>query len=85
MTIYWRKSSHSGGATDEACIELARLIRWRKSSHSGTATDEACIELARMPATIGIRDSKNPHGPHLTITSQALADLLTEIKHDDRI
>ncbi|TDD80732.1 DUF397 domain-containing protein [Actinomadura darangshiensis] len=23
MTIYWRKSSRSGSATDEACVELA--------------------------------------------------------------
>ncbi|GAA2280903.1 DUF397 domain-containing protein [Actinomadura luteofluorescens] len=25
MTSAWRKSSHSGGATDEACVELAAL------------------------------------------------------------
>lgn len=25
MTIYWRKSSRSGSATDEACVELAEL------------------------------------------------------------
>ncbi|MFI6515889.1 DUF397 domain-containing protein [Spirillospora sp. NPDC050679] len=25
MTIRWRKSSHSGGANDSACIELGRL------------------------------------------------------------
>ncbi|WP_433472787.1 DUF397 domain-containing protein [Spirillospora sp. CA-142024] len=25
MTIYWRKSSRSGSATDEACVELAAL------------------------------------------------------------
>ncbi|SFN62180.1 protein of unknown function [Actinomadura madurae] len=25
MTTAWRKSSYSGGATDEACIELAVL------------------------------------------------------------
>ncbi|MEU8797763.1 DUF397 domain-containing protein [Spirillospora sp. NPDC048819] len=25
MTIYWRKSSRSGSATDEACVELAVL------------------------------------------------------------
>jgi hypothetical protein len=25
MTIKWRKSSRSGGATDEACVELAQF------------------------------------------------------------
>lgn len=57
------------------------VIHWRKSSHSGSTTDEACIELARMPAAIGIRDSKDPHGPHLTVTTRAFADLVTQIKH----
>lgn len=25
MTVQWRKSSHSGGANDAACVELAKL------------------------------------------------------------
>ncbi|MFD0856572.1 DUF397 domain-containing protein [Actinomadura adrarensis] len=25
MTIHWRKSSYSGGANDDVCVELARL------------------------------------------------------------
>ncbi|MBO2458008.1 DUF397 domain-containing protein [Actinomadura violacea] len=25
MTVHWRKSSHSGTATDEVCVELGRL------------------------------------------------------------
>jgi hypothetical protein len=25
MTVEWRKSSHSGGVNDSACVELARL------------------------------------------------------------
>ncbi|QFG24085.1 DUF397 domain-containing protein [Actinomadura sp. WMMB 499] len=27
MIIRWRKSSHSGGADDEHCVELGRLAR----------------------------------------------------------
>lgn len=27
MTVQWRKSSHSGGVQDEACVELARFPR----------------------------------------------------------
>ncbi|MFE9102331.1 DUF397 domain-containing protein [Actinomadura geliboluensis] len=25
MTVQWRKSSHSGGANDATCVELAKL------------------------------------------------------------
>jgi hypothetical protein len=25
MTVQWRKSSHSGGASDEVCVEVAGL------------------------------------------------------------
>jgi hypothetical protein len=25
MTVEWRKSSHSGGVNDSACVEVARL------------------------------------------------------------
>ena len=46
----------------------AAPFQWFKSSYSGGAGGE-CIEIAPTPATIHIRDSKNPpspHGPHLT-------------------
>jgi Domain of unknown function (DUF397) len=26
MTVQWRKSSHSGGANDNQCVELGRLL-----------------------------------------------------------
>ncbi|AZS72105.1 DUF397 domain-containing protein [Streptomyces lydicus] len=65
----WRKSSYSG---DEggACLEIA--YDWHKSSHS---SDEggACVEVAAHPATVHIRDSKDPQGPHLNVSPRAWA------------
>ncbi|MEU5778806.1 DUF397 domain-containing protein [Streptomyces venezuelae] len=65
--LTWFKSSYSseqGGA----CLEAA--YNWRKSSYSG---DEggACVEVATHPTAIHIRDSKNPDGPHFTVTPDA--------------
>ncbi|MGI8328810.1 DUF397 domain-containing protein [Actinomadura scrupuli] len=37
--VHWRKSSHSGGVNDEACVEVARLAAGltgvRDSKHPG--------------------------------------------------
>ncbi|KAB2379001.1 DUF397 domain-containing protein [Actinomadura montaniterrae] len=59
------------------------IVQWRKSSCSGGADDEHCVELGRLApgAGIGVRDSKDPDGGHLTLTSTQFADLLTRIKH----
>jgi hypothetical protein len=47
---------------------------WRKSSFSTDQT--ACIEIAWPNAlTVGIRDSKNPTGRHLTFPDTALHHL----------
>jgi Domain of unknown function (DUF397) len=42
---------------------------WRKSSYSGTNGGN-CVEVARnLPGIVAVRDSKNPAGPALAITS----------------
>ncbi|WP_344908065.1 DUF397 domain-containing protein [Actinomadura meridiana] len=56
---------------------------WRKSSHSGTGDQSVCVEVADLPTGIGIRDSKNPHIGHLTITPDAFVTLLTRAKRDE--
>ncbi|MGY5128341.1 DUF397 domain-containing protein [Streptomyces nigrescens] len=65
----WRKSSYS---SDEGgnCLEIA--YDWHKSSHS---SDEggACVEVAAHPATVHVRDSKDPQGPHLDFSPRAWA------------
>ena len=52
---------------------------WRKSSRSGN-NGGACVEVARLEAGIGLRDSKNPQGGHLTVPAEAFAALLTHLK-----
>jgi hypothetical protein len=40
-----------------------------------------CVEVAGMPTgVIGIRDSKNANGPHLSIPAAAFGHLLRRIK-----
>ncbi|MFF7970751.1 DUF397 domain-containing protein [Streptomyces sp. NPDC007905] len=50
-------------------------LRWIKSSYSDSGGGN-CIEVAPCPHTIHIRDSKNPDGPLLTVSSTAWADFL---------
>ncbi|MCP2342545.1 DUF397 domain-containing protein [Actinomadura rupiterrae] len=55
-------------------------VMWRKSSHSGE-NGGACIELADLAPAVGVRDSKDPQGPHLTVTRKNLATLTEIIKN----
>ncbi|MEW2115323.1 DUF397 domain-containing protein [Streptomyces sp. NPDC005474] len=68
----WRKSSYSSGEGGE-CVEAAYI--WRKSSHSGGEGGE-CVEIATCPHAIHLRDSKNPTGPHLTLSPTTWAAFL---------
>jgi hypothetical protein len=70
----WRKSSFSG--TETECVEIA-YPDWRKSSVSTETAD--CVEIAYPAATrhVGIRDSKNPAGGHLTVPVAALRQLVS--------
>ena len=54
---------------------------WRRSSRSGGGHGE-CVEVAVVATGIGIRDSKHPHAPHLTIGRDAFALLLRSVKLD---
>ncbi len=41
---------------------------WHKSSYSGTQGN--CVEVARnLPGVVAVRDSKNPDGPKLIVSS----------------
>ena len=66
----WTKSSYSG-SSDNDCVEVA----WFKSSYSGS-NDNDCVEVALTPATVLVRDSKDPEGPHLTLTPAAWSSFL---------
>ncbi|WP_433244451.1 DUF397 domain-containing protein [Actinomadura nitritigenes] len=59
-------------------------MQWRKSSYTGGANDNQCVELGRLAPEVGIgvRDSKDPGGGHLTLTSAQFADVVSQIKHN---
>jgi Domain of unknown function (DUF397) len=73
----WRKSSYSGNGGAN-CVEVGAL--WRKSSYSGNGGGD-CVEVARaLPRTVAVRDSKDPHGPVLTIEPTKWRDFITDVK-----
>jgi hypothetical protein len=47
---------------------------WRKSSHS--ADSNTCVEVAFSGPAVGLRDSKNPAGPILTVSVFSFTNLL---------
>lgn len=56
------------------------MIRWRKSSRSQGEGQGNCVEVAHTGKTALIRDSKNPGGPHLTLTPPGWRHLITDVK-----
>ena len=44
---------------------------WRKSSRSGDDSTGSCVEVAFVEAAVGLRDSKNVTGGHLTFGGAA--------------
>lgn len=55
-------------------------VTWRKASYSST-NGGACIELGKgLPGLTPVRDSKDPHGPALLFTTEAVAAFLAAIK-----
>ncbi|MFI8285326.1 DUF397 domain-containing protein [Streptomyces albidoflavus] len=74
-TLHWFKSSYSDGGGGD-CVEAA--FTWHKSSYSDGGGN--CVEVSPCtcpsPTTVHIRDSKNPTGPTLTLSSTAWAAFL---------
>jgi hypothetical protein len=60
-------------------MESSRL-NWRKASYSGT-NGGGCVEVATdMPGAVGVRDSKDPYGPVLTIEPAGWQGFIAEVK-----
>lgn len=55
---------------------------WRKSSRSGSSggSTSDCVEIANVHEAIGIRDSRNPQGGHLTVPRFELRRLVDLVK-----
>lgn len=56
-------------------MDLSTAV-WRKSSRS-SSNGGNCVEVARVGDAVAVRDSKDPNGPKLLITPQALRHLST--------
>jgi hypothetical protein len=57
---------------------------WRKSSYSGSNGGD-CIEAATgfLADVVPVRDSKDPQGPALLLTSAAFASFVAAVKSGD--
>ncbi|GAB3450431.1 DUF397 domain-containing protein [Actinophytocola sediminis] len=55
--------------------DLSSMV-WRKSSYS-TENGGACVEVGTLPTGAAVRDSKNPNGGMLLLTSTAWGQLHT--------
>ncbi|MGW0826677.1 DUF397 domain-containing protein [Streptomyces sp. NPDC002845] len=75
VALSWRKSSYSSGGSGD-CVEVA--LPWHKSSYSSSG-DGDCVEVATCPSLIHIRDSKNQHGPHLTLSPATWTGFLQQV------
>lgn len=53
--------------------------QWRKSSFS-SGNDGNCVEVAFLGDSVGMRDSKNPSGPVLSVGPAGLAELVASVK-----
>jgi len=56
-------------------------LTWRRSSFSGDGNN--CVEVAAAPAGVGVRDSKNPDGGIIRLTSPAWRRLSARAKAGD--
>jgi hypothetical protein len=60
-------------------MDLSRA-EWCKASKS-SSNGGACVEVARnLPGIVAVRDSKNPHGPVLTISRDDWASFITRLQ-----
>ncbi|MHC3430357.1 DUF397 domain-containing protein, partial [Streptomyces sp. DT18] len=62
------------------CVEAA--AEWRTSSYSENGGN--CVEVAtNTPHTIPLRDSKNPTGPHLSLTPTAFTTFVASVQREE--
>ncbi|MEU1519909.1 DUF397 domain-containing protein [Streptomyces sp. NPDC005811] len=54
-------------------------LHWFKSSYSDSSDINDCVEVATTPATIHIRDSKNPAHGTLAVSPAAWTEFVTRV------
>ena len=60
----------------------SEVVKWRKSSYTGSEGG-TCVELGDLTAAVGVRDSKDPHGPKLVFSRRELGSLVSRVKSGD--
>ncbi|MFF6904320.1 DUF397 domain-containing protein [Streptomyces sp. NPDC012389] len=55
------------------------VSHWFKSSYSGGSGTE-CVEVAALSATVGVRDSKRPKGPQISVGHMAWAGFIASLE-----
>jgi hypothetical protein len=58
-------------------VDLSRAV-WRKSRRSGNGNE--CVEVANLDHIVAVRDSKNPNGPKLALTSADWRALIARVR-----
>ncbi len=59
--------------------DLSRAA-WQKTTFSN-GNGGNCVEVARnLPGIVAVRDSKNPHGPVLVVTTDEWASFITWLR-----
>ncbi|MFJ1543559.1 DUF397 domain-containing protein [Streptomyces sp. NPDC088246] len=53
--------------------------QWRKSSRSGGSGTE-CVEVADLQSAVGVRDSKQPRGPHIAVRHNTWARFVASLR-----
>ncbi|GAA2130056.1 DUF397 domain-containing protein [Actinomadura napierensis] len=56
------------------------MTQWRKSSYSSGDSGTDCVEVAALGSGVGVRDSKDADGGHVTVDRAAFAALLARIR-----
>lgn len=60
--------------------DMSRAV-WRKSRHSANAGN--CVEVAgNLAGVVAVRDSKDQHGPALTVEAHAWRQFAAQVKTD---
>ncbi|WP_446750208.1 DUF397 domain-containing protein [Streptomyces sp. Ncost-T6T-1] len=55
----------------KAAAGNASELHWFKSGYSDSSNSNECVEVATAPDAVHVRDSKNLHGPRLTLAPAA--------------
>ncbi|MEH0419924.1 DUF397 domain-containing protein [Streptomyces sp. B21-083] len=69
-------------STHRKALELAAKESWFKSSYSDQ-TGGTCVEVANLIPThalVGVRDSKHPQGPALTLPPSAFTAFVSHVR-----